>query len=232
MSQTIQQWPIEKYILLMDVLVHANRLKLVLFLFVIFTNEVQAQDSADLFELHDQVSQNLVNMAKKVDTFFFNVKDVDTHNQTNIRFYQVFSKTESQDLKKEFYFRLNLDLPNIEKKFRFSLERRSETQVDASAVSKESLVTEVDRPNEVRGGFSYLFERIFDFDIKVSSGVKVSIPPTPFIELKLNRDFLIFNGQLRFYANTFWSHRNGLGQSAALDYDYKLFENFLLRFSN
>ena len=68
--------------------------------------------------------------------------------------------------------------------------------------------------------------------MKLSTGVKVSIPPTPFAEFKLSRDVLFLGGKFRFYANTFWSHRDGVGQSSSIDYDYKLFEKLLLRFAN
>src|SRR5690606_30763007 len=90
-------------------------------------NEVSDQ----LLSYHAQVGSNLRALAAQVDKFFINPKNVEEYNRTSLRFYQIFSKVEGEDLNSDFNFRLNIDLPNLEKKFKFSLERRSSKETNA-----------------------------------------------------------------------------------------------------
>lgn len=214
-------------------------MKLVLIFFSIFVFNVTLLASEDvpqpqsgLLIFHDKVSASLVSVATKIDEFFFNTKDVKNQNQTNLRFYQIFSKSEYDEFKSDFNFRLNLDLPNIEKKLKISIEKKGGSVEQTASGSSGVLLTEKDRERELRGGLSYFLENIFNFDMKVSAGVRLGIPPTPFVDLKISRDFYIGQWRTRFYSSSFWSHRGGFGQSVSLDEDYKISENFLFRFVN
>lgn len=184
-----------------------------------------------LLDYHAQVGSNLRALAARVDRFFVNPKNVETYNHTSLRFYQIFSKIEGEDFSSDFNFRLNVDLPNLEKRFKFSLERRTSKESNAISESKDELVTENDRENETRGGFSFL-QNLAAFDLKLSTGVRIDIPPTPFSELKISRDEEVFGLLLNIYSNTFWSHRGGFGQSLALDLSRDITEFSLLRFVN
>lgn len=194
---------------------------------LVYASEITDQ----LIQYRTQVGSNLRFLASQIDSFFINPKNVEEHNRTSLRFYQVFSKVESDDFHQDFNFRLNVDLPNLEKRFKFSLERRTSKESNAISESKEELVTESDRVNETRGGFSFL-QSIAAFDLKLSTGVRIDIPPTPFAELKLSRDEELLNLLVNIYTNTFWSHRSGVGQSAAIDLSKSLTSELLLRFVN
>lgn len=213
------------------------KLALIFFLLFIFhltspASDVAPKSSSGLLIFHDKVSASLVSVATRIDEFFFNTKDVKIQNQTNLRFYQVFSKTEYNEYKSDFNFRLNLDLPNIEKKLKISIEKKGGAVEQTPSGSSDNLPTEKGRERELRGGLSYFLENVFDFNMKVSAGVRLGIPPTPFVDFKINRDFYIGQWRTRFYSSTFWSHRGGFGQSISLDEDYKFSENFLFRFVN
>lgn len=187
--------------------------------------------SERLLNYHAQVGTNLRSLAAQIDKFFVNPKNVEEYNRTNLRFYQIFSKVEGQDFNSDFNFKLNVDLPNLKRRFKFSLERRTSKESNAISESKEELVTESDRVNETRGGFSFL-NSVAAFDMKLSTGVRIDIPPTPFAEFKLSRDEELWGLLLNIYTNTFWSHRGGLGQSAAIDFSRDLTTYLLLRFVN
>lgn len=197
-----------------------------------FSSEVEPESSSGLLIFHDKVSASLTSVATKIDEFFFNTKDVKIQNQTSLRFYQIFSKSEYDEYKSDFNFRFNLDLPNIEKKLKISIEKKSGETEQLSSGASNILPTEKDRERELRGGLSYFLDSVFDFDMKISAGVRLGIPPTPFADFKVTRDIFFGDWRTRFYLSSFWSHRGGFGQTVSLDEDYKISENFLFRFVN
>ena len=120
-------------------------------------------------EVHESISKRLVNLAGEVDGFFINVKDVEEQNKTSLRFYQTFAEVEHEDFDSKFNFRLNLNLPNLERRFKISFERQARAEETNLSGSGERLETESsEREEYTRGGLEYLIPRLFDFEIKLS----------------------------------------------------------------
>lgn len=213
-------------------------MRLIIFFTLILGHAALAQEvgtddlSQRLRGYHGQVGGGLRFLAERVDRFFVNSKNVAEVNRTNLRLYQVFSKVESKQMEQDFSYRLNIDLPNLEKRFRFSLERRRKNDNGLNSEGDENLITEVDREETSRGGFSFLMNDLGKFDVKLSSGVRIDIPPTPFAELKVSREFVFEKMILNTYANSFWSYRSGYGQSLAIDINTSVTDDILFRFVN
>ncbi len=186
------------------------------------------------YEGHGHLSTSLLIATNWIDSFFGDKKSLEEKNGTRLRVYYIASKEESSDFTAEPAFKLDLKLPNLQKKLQISFEKsaKSEKQAGLSPENKPSTDKRVEK-EEVRGSISLFLNEVLDFDLKFTTGVKANIPPRLFSNFRISREYNIPGGwTLRTISNTFWEQVPGFGQSLTGDFERTLSDNLLLRVIN
>ena len=178
---------------------------------------------------HNVVSLGLIRTANRIDQFFGNKKDIEGKNRTNIRLANVHLIRESEKPSNETTFRLNLRLPELEKRFQFTIEKRSETIDPVTPIPNSVYSTQKNRNEEdVRAGLSY-FRKLPDFNAKLTTGLKFSSTPVPYANLRIGKETVFGFWRNKNVINFHYNREEKFGQLVTIDFDHELSSKFLLR---
>ncbi|MBY0385696.1 hypothetical protein K2X05_11120 [bacterium] len=196
--------------------------------------EVTKKFSDTMKDLHTNLSENIIGVADKIDSFFINKSITDGRNRTNIRLTNITSSIEEQGIRNDFDFKLRLRLPQLKR--RIQIEFEDDALVDDKAASRDNLtqnnVTRSQQQGGSRGGLSF-YQRFIGLDAKLSSGVEVRSQLIVFARFRLSKDFVLTPKQkITFIHDVFDDTVDNKGQIGILNYDYSFNKFYMLRFSN
>ena len=201
-----------------------------------FSEQAKPESSPILdgaYASHSFVSKQILILTNYFDSFFGDKKNLEVHNGSALRFYHITTKSEGAKVENEFAYSFNLGLPNLQRKLQLSIEKNSDTQIQATTQQEGALQTEAGRDNEsTRVGVGVLLKPFLNWNVKLTGGVKAQLPPIPFAQLLFSRVIEIGKWNMRLVPRFFWNKQDSYGQSFTADFDRRLSKFLLFRFSN
>lgn len=143
-------------------------------------------------DLHDDISENISDLASRIDSFFVNENVVYGRNTTNIRVFNTLSMIESEGVGGDVDFKVRLQLPRLKNKVQFEVERQlDDYSVDGQQRSNTNAVFNRNRngsSERTRAGFS-LFNDVKTIQTKVTAGLEYNHGADPYTNLRVSKDF-------------------------------------------
>lgn len=184
--------------------------------------EEPENDSIPILESTQQLFGGQANgVANRLDLFFADQRADDELARSRLRIRQTYIVKERALPQKETQFRLNLKLPSLEEKFRFSWfqddKDKKKKKQDAADAKKPDVTTK-------KLNTSWQFNS--------SVGFSASIPPKVNWSNRLRKNFESGDVIHRFVEEINWFSDRDWEQNTTLDSDLSLADNILLRFRN
>jgi hypothetical protein len=160
--------------------------------------------------------------ANQIDSFFATERADDELGRSRIRIRSQFLTREGTISDLNNQYRINLKLPNLEKKFNYEFNKKKETKPkNTGSISSQGMI----KPK--KKGFSDGW--IFNSDI----GVSVGIPPKLVTRARLRKNFEMGSFIHRFAEQiTYITDESGWLEETSIDSDYILKSNLIFRFIN
>lgn len=170
--------------------------------------------------------------ANRFDSFFATERADDEFGRSRIRVRSRFTVRERAKSDIDTQYRINLKLPNLEKKFRFDF------QEDTKKKKKDKKAAQAARSDEEKEADSeaqrlkdkHLFKGwLFNADI----GVSLAIPPKLVTRARVRKNLVTGTFTHRFSEQlTYVTDEDGLTEETQLNSDHPLGQDFLFRFIN
>lgn len=182
---------------------------------------------------HSWFSRRLGNMSRQIDSYFgsSDVYEEVSGSYVEITLEQQFA--EAGDSNTGADFRIKVDLPRTEHRFKLLLESVAEgidPRDENPARSRRE--SDSDPSSGVFAGLRRVFLETAGFRLTTDAGVKFRTPPEPFARARLRRTWPLGDWQLRFKETLFWLDSDGAGQTTEFDLDRRINERFALRASS
>lgn len=183
---------------------------------------------------HAWFSQRVGRLSRQIDSYFGSpdVYDEVSGSYVEIELGQQFA--EAGDSESIADFRIKVDLPRTEHRFKLLLESVSEDldpRNDNPARERRGERDDAESSG-VFAGLRRVFVETAGLQVSTDAGIKVRTPPEAFARARLRRTWPLGAWQLRFKEGLFWFDDEGAGQTTELDLDRRLSERFALRASS
>lgn len=181
---------------------------------------------------HAWFSRRLGNMSRQIDSYFGSpdIYEEVSGTYAEITLEQQFAEAGDSDTGVDF--RIKVDLPRTEHRFKLLLESVAEgidPRDDSPARSRRD--SDSDPSSGIFAGLRRVFADTAGFRFTTDAGIKLRTPLEPFARARLRRTWPFGDWQLRFKETLFWFDSDGLGQTTELDLDRRIDERFALRAS-
>lgn len=184
---------------------------------------------------HQTVSQSILLLTNRFDSFFGSERADDEANGSTIRLSWDHRKVESVEYENKVNLRMNLKFPSLQEKLKFRFDKKKE---EKKSINNEAKVKEESPKNVGQASIEQAKnrKRIIDYakywNLRFEAGVRAEIPVNPFINLRVWRpysgSFWEFNPTHEVFV--FWD--DGFGTRHSFNVDFKLTEKLLLRIEN
>ena len=185
------------------------------------------------------ISDNIVGLANRLDSFFGEQRADDELNRSGLRlsYGQVLRDEKKSD--EDVVVRFNLRLPKLEEKFRIDFKRntKSDERVEAKVKAKALEAAQAGHPlnekelTELR--LNTQNEIYEPWRFRTDVGVVASIPPRAFTRVRLRKNWQLMKVVPRFVEQFGYFTDDGFIQETTMDFDYTIREGrILLRFEN
>ncbi|MBU2643794.1 hypothetical protein KKI24_03740 [bacterium] len=191
---------------------------------------------------HATISKKITRLATSLDSLLGTQRVDDKINKTKIRLSTVTTIYESKSSTTEANIKLNLTLPNTEKRFQLVIENYYDKNEDGSPIDsrtptstsiprKESAGAQQPTDWSLATALRYItsftgFRTTFDAGVRFTSVVQI------FSRLRLQRDFPMGKWVFRPAEQFDWIYDEGLSSSTDIDFDRRLNEKWLFRLLN
>lgn len=176
---------------------------------------------------HKKVSDTILLFTNRIDSFFGNRRGDEEANGSKLRIFFDHNISEYKKDNSQLDMRFTLKLPQLEKLFRFSFNRDpkkekmlSQDKENTKASSKDEGILDI--PYKLFQKWSY----------GISTGIRVSIPPDPYVRARLRRTILLGGFEFNPTQSVSWYLKEGVGYSMSNDLDYKIDNWGLFRLTN
>ncbi|MCO4753338.1 MAG: hypothetical protein KC478_02595 [Bacteriovoracaceae bacterium] len=211
---------------------------LLIFMATLCTNALFAADDETpppvfLDVTHQRISDKIINLSNKIDSFFGDERIDDEANTTRIRLFSVTTFKEAQKASTEANFRIQLRLPRTEKRLQLVIEREQDAKGDdattpstATGESSESNLTD-----KTTAGLRYLLD-VADISFSSELGVRINWPPQIFFKMRFRKNINFGEWIFRPVEEILWVDREGWFSDLDLNFDRRLDSSWLFRFVN
>ncbi len=183
---------------------------------------------------HDYVSQSVEELATSIDRFFANQKH---YQYTNRTYVQIRLDGYWRDERTPEYtprLRAKLHLPGAERRFKLMLETDPQERQTPQDLSQNNAGT---TGGAGAGNYflSMLRERVSEsgWNFQPNIGVELKLPLEAFLRLRLYKSIpLGEKWTMRPDQNVYWYTGQGAGSDSYLEFNYRLSDDFLLRFGS
>lgn len=194
------------------------------------------EPSLSLLDRADQsqqiLSSKLHQLSHHLDSFFGSSRvDEETRSDSRIR---INFLANFQDGAGDSYganIRTRIALPNTERRFNLVLQNFSRSFQDDRSTDKPT-IGETFQKGDYAAGLRYQPEVPSQWSFGADTGVKLVIPPDPFVRLRVRRTWWPANWEVRAIGTVFWFDSQGFGHTQALEFDRQISSNLLFRFDN
>lgn len=183
---------------------------------------------------HQTVSQSILLLTNRFDSFFGSERADDEANGSTIRLSWDHRKVESIEYENKVNLRMNLKFPALQEKLKFRFDKKEEKKTSKEDLNENK--SDSKTVNQISKEQAENRKRIIDYakywNLRFEAGVRAEIPVNPFINLRVWRpysgSFWEFNPTHEFFV--FWD--DGFGTRHSFNVDFKLTEKVLLRIEN
>ncbi len=185
----------------------------------------QTQDIIDT--THKTVSDTILLFTNRIDSFFGTRRGDEEANGSRLRIFFDHNINEFENDNSRADVRFTLKLPQLEKLFKFKVEKKAEPN---SAPTNEAPQTTPEIPKEESAFVPSNLLKKWNYGI--STGIRVSIPPDPYIRMRLRRTFIFSGFEFNPTQELNWYLKEGLGYNMSNDLDYQIKDWGLFRLVN
>ncbi|MCO4792213.1 MAG: hypothetical protein KC493_00770 [Bacteriovoracaceae bacterium] len=198
--------------------------------------------SYSINEAHDVLSNSIVLIGSKIDSFFGQNRGDDLANGSRIRMWTETTKVEGEKLNTEANIRFKIHLPYTQKRFKIVFEKKADdpaqdnpenTPHDDSGNTGDNKSGKISSKGKTTAALQYIVDSTRNWNFFATTGIRVDIPPEPFARARVRRNWkLPYDVEMIAEQSVFWFLEDGFGETSSLDFDYKVSPNKLFRFSN
>jgi hypothetical protein len=186
-----------------------------------------------LLKSRETVSSAVSVMGKKMDAYFAGESFYSDKNNTYLRLRIAEKWIEGGRLEPEFDYKFRLDLPGTKERYRLVLSYQDDNEQSLEARNRPS---ETAVPTNDQSLFAGLLRTLSDeggeWETKLSAGVKVKLPPDPFVRAK-GRRFVDIGPiwELEFRSSAEWFNSSGFHGDFDVIFERLVWGDRLLRAS-
>lgn len=189
-------------------------------------------------KVHYQLSDSVLNMADKIDSFFGDERIDAESNGSRIRIFTLTTIPEGELASTEGSFRVQLVLPKTEKRFQLILTREEDDQDqndDDGNPATTPTPTDNDNDNNeqaTEAGLRYLWNEA-NVNISTDLGIRAEIPPRVFAQGRIRKNIAINDDWIfRPIQRIRWLQFEGFSANTNLNFDRKIDDAWLFRLVN
>jgi hypothetical protein len=162
-----------------------------------------------LDKTHDLLSRRVVDLGLRLDRLFGGDSfEPDPRSHIRVSFTTLI---EDDGVELEPRLRVRLALPNTERRLSLILESEDDRRFDR-ATGYEPAPPTLLRPEEgFTAGLRYLQRFANRFDLDADAGIRLRIPPDPFVRARIGRSFFVDVWELRLSEEAYWRYERGAG---------------------
>lgn len=193
--------------------------------------EDRLEDPDLLEDTRQLISGRVVDLANRLDSFFGEQRADDELNRSALRLSYARILRMERRSRERVEVRLNLRLPNLEDKFRFSVEK-NEPKKDDTPQDPVAARLEAERKEREREAKRKEEEEKEPWRFRGDTGVVVSVPPSAFARARLRKNWRLIKYVPRFIEEVGYYTDRGLVESTTFNVDRRLRDDLLFRFEN
>ncbi|RLT92121.1 MAG: hypothetical protein D9N14_21615 [Ketobacter sp.] len=184
-----------------------------------------------LLDSRRTISSAVSLMGERMDAYFAGDHSWDTENDTYLRLRLSQKWIEGGHLEPELDYKFRLDLPGTKQRYRLVLAYQEDNE---QTLEERERSSETARPPEERSLFAGLLRTLGDesgnWETKLSAGVKVKLPPDPFVRSSGKRLFSIGDfWEFRFQSILEWFNSSGVHAGTDFIFERIVAQQFLFR---
>ncbi len=185
---------------------------------------------------HSTVSDTILLFTNRIDSFFGTPRGDEEANGSKLRVFVDHGFREYKADNTRVDLRFTLKLPQLEKLFKFEFNKDPKKvkaiKEAAHEDSLEQIENQTQQEEQSKGIFSIPYKLLQKWTYGISAGVRVTIPPDPYLRARLRRTFLFGGFEFNPTQEVSWFLKEGVGYSMTNDLDYQVGEWGLLRLVN
>ncbi|MCB0363523.1 MAG: hypothetical protein KDD35_12415 [Bdellovibrionales bacterium] len=194
------------------------------------------ESGLDLLEKADRsqkiLSEQLHKLSHSLDSFFGSARiDEESKSDSRIRINLISSFRDYSGDSYGANFRSRIALPRTERRLNIVLQNVSRSFDEDKEGSQPSL-GETLQNEDYAAGLRYLPEISKEWNLGVDTGVKLVLPPDPFIRLRGRRSWWPGLWEIRATGTLFWFNSRGFGHTESLEFDRQISDSLLFRSEN
>lgn len=184
-----------------------------------------------LLDSQASVSSAVSIMGKRMDSYFAGEKYQVQQNESYMRIRVAEKWIESGRLEPELDYKFRLDLPGTKERYRLVLLYSEDNE---QGLEQRNRPSETAVPSDNQSLFAGMLRTLSDeggqWETKLSTGIKVKLPPDPFVRATGKR-LIPLDGiwQMELQSSAEWFNSSGLHGDAAMVFERLLFEHYLFR---
>ncbi len=190
-----------------------------------------------LEQIHLPASEKVTRTFNRIDNFFGNqrIEEESTGSRIRLNLLGVLDE-EASSFKANV--RMKIRLPQLDEKLHLVISGDTDddpledqaADEDPAAVQGESPIPTQDGVADSMALRYYLLDSQ-KWNLHTSAGVRINIPPDPFVRARARRSFFIDNWLVRLVISPFWRSRQGLGATAGLNFERAISQQHSFRAS-
>lgn len=190
--------------------------------------EVEKKEKA-LSSAHTRVSNTILYLSNRVDSFFGTERGDDEANGSRLRVFYDNSFVQDQKWDRKLDLRFSLRLPNLQKLLSFSYDSDRKKKREEVSIKDEptSATSDLAPPSP-----SKLLETLKKWNFGFNTGLRVGFPPNPFATARLRRTFLFGPFEFNPTQEATWFLRDGVNLTFSHDLETRLAHDLLFRVVN
>lgn len=189
---------------------------------------------SDLDSRRDNLSGRFVDWAKSVDRFFGDTRNYQEANDSVIQMDISRVIGYGGNPKNDVSLRVNVSLPNTEKKLRWLVETNPDENIAVNQKSPEMLSsTKASNPRSYAAALRYEKIEAERWHFTTDGGIKLAgLSSTPFVRARISLSIPLAQWRLKVADSVFWFNTTGAGENTLIDFDRSLSERHLFRASS
>lgn len=184
---------------------------------------------------HDAISQEILALSNRIDSFFGDERIDDEANTTRIRIFHNTTINEGDTPLHELGYRIQLKLPRTEKKLQLVVQRDENEDEPGAANVPRQQGTEGARENlsdNTTAGLRYILD-VADIKFSSDAGIRVDKwPPQAFARFRFRKNIRFGRWMFRPVEKLLWIDREGWFSQTDLNFDNRLNDAWLFRYVN
>ncbi len=180
----------------------------------------------------ESISEAVTRLGRIMDRYFAGKEHYSHDNESYLSIRTSQQWLEGGKLEPVYDYKFRLDLPGTKRRYRLIVEYQDDD--DTESLEQRSRPSQSALPSEEQSLLAGLVRNLANegdkWQAKISGGIKVKLPPDPFIRLKAEREIKLGEfWDLDMRARAEWRNSNGIHNAFDMSFDRLLFDEYLFR---